>query len=59
VCPCHYSTFDVLRSADPIFGPAVRPLAQLPLAIAGDRALVAAGPLSGPVGPSYWGVRHS
>jgi ubiquinol-cytochrome c reductase iron-sulfur subunit len=59
VCPCHYSTFDVLRAADPIFGPAVRPLAQLPLAIAGDRTLVAAGPLSGPVGPSYWGVRHS
>jgi ubiquinol-cytochrome c reductase iron-sulfur subunit len=59
VCPCHYSTFDVLHAADPIFGPAVRPLAQLPLGIAGDRTLVAAGPLSGPVGPSYWGVRHS
>jgi ubiquinol-cytochrome c reductase iron-sulfur subunit len=58
VCPCHYSTFDVLRAADPIFGPAVRPLAQLPLAIVGDRTLVAAGPLSGPVGPSYWGVKH-
>jgi ubiquinol-cytochrome c reductase iron-sulfur subunit len=59
VCPCHYSTFDVLRGADPVFGPAVRPLAQLPLAIADDRTLIAGGPLSGPVGPSYWGVRHS
>jgi quinol---cytochrome c reductase iron-sulfur subunit len=58
VCPCHYSTFDVLRAADPIFGPAVRPLAQLPLALADDRTLVANGPLSGPVGPSYWGVEH-
>jgi ubiquinol-cytochrome c reductase iron-sulfur subunit len=58
VCPCHYSTFDVLRAADPVFGPAVRPLAQLPLAIAADRTLVAAGPLSGSVGPSYWGVRQ-
>jgi ubiquinol-cytochrome c reductase iron-sulfur subunit len=58
VCPCHYSTFDVLRAADPVFGPAARPLAQLPLAIAEDRTLVAAGPLSGSVGPSYWGVRE-
>jgi ubiquinol-cytochrome c reductase iron-sulfur subunit len=58
VCPCHYSTFDVLRSAEPTFGPAVRPLAQLPLAIAGDRTLVANGPLSGSVGPSYWGVKQ-
>jgi ubiquinol-cytochrome c reductase iron-sulfur subunit len=58
VCPCHYSTFDVLRAADPVFGPAVRPLPQLPLAIADDRTLVANGPLSGSVGPSYWSVRH-
>jgi ubiquinol-cytochrome c reductase iron-sulfur subunit len=58
VCPCHYSTFDVLRGADPVFGPAARPLPQLPLTIAADRTLVANGPLSGSVGPSYWGVRH-
>jgi ubiquinol-cytochrome c reductase iron-sulfur subunit len=57
VCPCHYSTFDVLRAAKPVFGPAVRALPQLPLAIAADRTLVAAGPLSGSVGPSYWGVK--
>jgi ubiquinol-cytochrome c reductase iron-sulfur subunit len=59
VCPCHYSTFDVLRAAKPVFGPAVRPLAQLPLEIADDGTLVAAGPLSGSVGPSYWSVRQS
>jgi ubiquinol-cytochrome c reductase iron-sulfur subunit len=59
VCPCHYSTFDVLRGAEPVFGPAVRALPQLPLAIAADRTLVAAGPLSGSVGPSYWGVKPS
>jgi ubiquinol-cytochrome c reductase iron-sulfur subunit len=59
VCPCHYSTFDVLRAADPVFGPAVRALPQLPLAIADDRTLIAAGPLSGSVGPSYWGVKPS
>ncbi|MEA2256083.1 MAG: ubiquinol-cytochrome c reductase iron-sulfur subunit [Solirubrobacteraceae bacterium] len=59
VCPCHYSTFDVTRAAEPVFGPAARALPQLPLAIAADRTLVAAGPLSGSVGPSYWGVRPS
>jgi ubiquinol-cytochrome c reductase iron-sulfur subunit len=58
VCPCHYSTFDVARGAEPIFGPAVRALPQLPLRI--DRAgrLVAAGRLTGNVGPSWWGVRR-
>jgi ubiquinol-cytochrome c reductase iron-sulfur subunit len=59
VCPCHYSTFDVTRGAKPVFGPAVRALPQLPLAIARDRTLVAAGPLSGSVGPSYWDAKPS
>jgi ubiquinol-cytochrome c reductase iron-sulfur subunit len=58
VCPCHYSTFDVARGATPIFGPAARPLPQLPLEIAKDGTLVAGGPLSGNVGPSWWGVRQ-
>jgi ubiquinol-cytochrome c reductase iron-sulfur subunit len=58
VCPCHYSTFDVRRAAKPIFGPAARPLPQLPLMIAGDGTLVAAGPLSGSVGPSWWSVKR-
>jgi ubiquinol-cytochrome c reductase iron-sulfur subunit len=57
VCPCHYSTFDVRRAAEPVFGPAARPLAQLPLAIADDGTLVAAGPLSGSVGPAWWSVK--
>jgi ubiquinol-cytochrome c reductase iron-sulfur subunit len=59
VCPCHYSTFDVTRGAEPVFGPAVRALPQLPLSIAPDRTLVAAGPLSGSVGPSYWDAKPS
>jgi ubiquinol-cytochrome c reductase iron-sulfur subunit len=58
VCPCHYSTFDVAKGAKPIFGPAARALPQLPLAIAKDGTLVARGPLSGNVGPSWWGVRQ-
>lgn len=56
VCPCHYSTFDVLDGGSVEFGPAGRPLPQLPLKIdATTGALRAAGPMSGPVGPSWWG----
>ena len=57
VCPCHYSTFDPASGGTVLFGPAGRPLPQLPLEI--DRAgnLRAAGNFSGPVGPSWWGVR--
>jgi quinol---cytochrome c reductase iron-sulfur subunit len=58
VCPCHYSTFDVRRAAKPVFGPAARALPQLPLAIAADGGLVAAGPLSGSVGPAWWSVKR-
>jgi ubiquinol-cytochrome c reductase iron-sulfur subunit len=59
VCPCHYSTFDVRRAAEPVFGPAVRPLPQLPLAVDSDGFLVADGPLAGSVGPSWLDVRQS
>ncbi len=58
VCPCHYSTFDVRRAAKPVFGPAARALPQLPLSIAADGTLVAAGPLSGSVGPAWWSVKR-
>jgi ubiquinol-cytochrome c reductase iron-sulfur subunit len=59
VCPCHYSTFDVRRAAEPVFGPAVRALPQLPLAVDPDGFLVADGPLAGSVGPSWLDVRQS
>ena len=55
VCPCHYSTFDVLDGGRVEFGPAGRPLPQLPLTVDATGVLRAAGPLSGPVGPSWWG----
>jgi ubiquinol-cytochrome c reductase iron-sulfur subunit len=58
VCPCHYSTFDVRRGAAVEFGPAGRPLPQLPLAIRADRVLIAAGGFSGPIGPAWWNVRR-
>jgi ubiquinol-cytochrome c reductase iron-sulfur subunit len=57
VCPCHYSTFNVLDGGERIFGPAVRPLPQLPLRIE-DGFLVAAGPFSGAVGASWGRVKE-
>jgi ubiquinol-cytochrome c reductase iron-sulfur subunit len=57
VCPCHYSTFDPATGGTVIFGPAGRPLPQLPLAIDRRGGLRAAGNFDGPVGPSWWGVR--
>jgi len=57
VCPCHYSTFDPARGGEVLFGPAGRPLPQLPLLIDHRRELRAAGRFSGPVGPAWWGVR--
>jgi ubiquinol-cytochrome c reductase iron-sulfur subunit len=59
VCPCHYSTFDPATGGRVLFGPAGRPLPQLPLAIGGDGTLTAAGGFSGAIGPSWWGVRRT
>jgi ubiquinol-cytochrome c reductase iron-sulfur subunit len=59
VCPCHYSTFDPAAGGKVLFGPAGRPLPQLPLEIAPDRRLRAAGELTTPAGPSWWGVRKA
>lgn len=58
VCPCHYSTFDVRRAAKVEFGPAGRPLPQLPLAVRDDGTLIAMGGFSGPIGPAWWSVRR-
>ncbi len=59
ICPCHYSTFDPARGGEVIYGPAGRPLPQLPLMIDDQGNLRAAGNYSGPIGPSWWGVRDS
>ncbi|MGH2864610.1 MAG: ubiquinol-cytochrome c reductase iron-sulfur subunit [Solirubrobacteraceae bacterium] len=58
VCPCHYSTFNPATGASVIFGPAGRPLPQLPLMIDQDGHLAAAGNFSGRVGPGWWAVRE-
>ena len=59
LCPCHQSTFDVLRGAVPTFGPAARPLPQLPLSVDDDGYLVATGDFPEPVGPSFWNLTHT
>jgi ubiquinol-cytochrome c reductase iron-sulfur subunit len=53
-CPCHQSAFDVLDGASVVFGPAARPLPQLPIDADADGYLVAQGDFSGPVGPGFW-----
>ena len=58
VCPCHYSTFDPASGGTVLFGPAGRPLPQLPLAVGPNGELIALGGFSGPVGPSWSGVRE-
>jgi ubiquinol-cytochrome c reductase iron-sulfur subunit len=54
LCPCHQSQFDALHFARPIFGPAARALAQLPITIDQDGYLVAHGDFIEPVGPAFW-----
>ena len=54
LCPCHQSTFDVSQDCKVIFGPAGRPLPQLPISADEDGFLYATAGFSEPVGPSYW-----
>jgi ubiquinol-cytochrome c reductase iron-sulfur subunit len=54
LCPCHQSQFDALQYAKPIFGPAARALAQLPITIDTNGYLVANGDFIEPVGPAFW-----
>jgi len=54
LCPCHQSQFDALHFAKPVFGPAARALAQLPITIDANGHLVANGDFVEPVGPAFW-----
>jgi ubiquinol-cytochrome c reductase iron-sulfur subunit len=58
ICPCHQSQFDVSDGAKPFFGPAARPLPQLPLGVGEDGVLVAQGDFSAPVGPAFWDMNR-
>ncbi|MGC4959966.1 ubiquinol-cytochrome c reductase iron-sulfur subunit [Gordonia sp. DT218] len=54
LCPCHQSQFDALEYAKPVFGPAARALAQLPITVNNQGYMVAAGDYIEPVGPAFW-----
>jgi ubiquinol-cytochrome c reductase iron-sulfur subunit len=51
-CPCHQSTFDARQGAAPTFGPATRPLPQLPLGVDGEGLLVALDDFQEQAGPA-------
>jgi ubiquinol-cytochrome c reductase iron-sulfur subunit len=54
LCPCHQSTFAADRGATVLFGPAARPLPQLPITTDSEGYLVARSDFHEPVGPSFW-----
>ena len=54
LCPCHQSTFDLTDSCKVVFGPASRPLPQLPIKVDEEGFLYAAEDFQEPVGPSFW-----
>jgi ubiquinol-cytochrome c reductase iron-sulfur subunit len=54
LCPCHQSQFDIKQEAKVIFGPAKRPLPQLPITVDSEGYLVAQSDFTEPVGPSFW-----
>lgn len=59
ICPCHQSTFDVPSGATPVFGPAGRPLPQLPIRREADGTFTATADFDAPVGPSFWNIGSS
>ena len=54
VCPCHQSIFNVNAGAIPEFGPAPRPLPQLPITVDLAGRLRSNGGFDQPVGPGFW-----
>ena len=54
LCPCHQSQFQANEYAKPIFGPATRPLAQLPIAVDDQGYLYARSDFIEPIGPAFW-----
>ena len=54
VCPCHQSIFDVNAGAIPQFGPAPRPLPQLPITVDSTGQMLANGSFDQAVGPGFW-----
>ncbi|PWV46317.1 ubiquinol-cytochrome c reductase iron-sulfur subunit [Nocardiopsis sp. L17-MgMaSL7] len=57
LCPCHQSTFDASDGAKVVFGPAHRPLPQLPIGVDDEGFLIAKGDFNEPTGPTFWEYR--
>jgi ubiquinol-cytochrome c reductase iron-sulfur subunit len=54
LCPCHQSQFQITDNARPVFGPASRALAQLPITVDDEGYLYAKSDYRVPVGPGFW-----
>jgi len=54
LCPCHQSQFNITDNARPIFGPASRSLAQLPLDVDDEGYFVAKSDYKVAIGPAFW-----
>jgi ubiquinol-cytochrome c reductase iron-sulfur subunit len=59
LCPCHQSQFLATEYSRPIFGPATRPLPELPITVNDEGYLVARGDFIEPVGPAFWERRYN
>ena len=57
LCPCHQSTFDLANECQVVFGPAARPLPQLPITVDAEGYLIAQSDFLEPVGPTFWDMR--
>jgi len=58
LCPCHQSQFLITEGAVPVFGPATRPLPELPIGVDDEGYLIARSDYIEPVGPTYWNRRR-
>ena len=54
LCPCHQSQFIATEYAKPVFGPAARPLPQLPITVNEEGYLVATADFPDAIGPAFW-----
>jgi ubiquinol-cytochrome c reductase iron-sulfur subunit len=54
LCPCHQSQFQATEYGKPIFGPATRPLPQLPITVDNEGYFVATSDFIEAVGPGFW-----
>jgi ubiquinol-cytochrome c reductase iron-sulfur subunit len=59
LCPCHQSQFIATEYGKPVFGPAARPLPQLPITVNEQGYLVARGDFVEAIGPSFWEIHGS